>query len=506
MNKKIFILFSISISIVIIGFIYSLIIGYQSSLKVETTNAIKSNLKNSTELTYERLQKLNGISQQIVYEKTVQDLYYEYINDEHSKAIFSRNIPSILSVKQHPYNELLMTAIFFIDDPEEIYFSSISKNDNRVFYKNNIHKMILNNLDNNNSNVNFFYYDNKFYIYRNLLDNKKLTKYGGYVLEVDINYITEYFNSTSTSNIFVELNINDQSLVLNKDENDNLLVNGKNDLIDFSEYHSIGSASETTEKGRLFDIYTSAYANNIFMYRYEYQFINFYILAIILIVITMCSLIFLYIYRNEMAFLDIKVKSLQSQINPHFLNNSFEIINWTARIDGNYEISKMIDALSTVINSSLDRENNRFNSLYKELEIVDSYLFLIQKRYKDKIKIEKEIDETLISTLLPKLTLQPIIENAVKHGIEKIGEGTIYIRVYKLKSTVNIEIENDGAVITKEEEKRIKKLLNEKSQSAHIGINNVNTRIKYIYGKSYGLTIKRLENDNSMSKITLPLL
>lgn len=211
------------------------------------------------------------------------------------------------------------------------------------------------------------------------------------------------------------------------------------------------------------------------------------------------------IYLEELAVRDANIKALQSQINPHFINNTLEIINWEARLNGVYKVSAMIEALSTMLNATLNRKNDHSISLSEELEYVDAYLYVISQRMGSRLTINKDIDESLLKEQVPRLIAQPIIENAVEHGIKTSANGYINIRVFAKDRYMYIEIRNSGNM-SKEDEEKIRKILGddnseENTHSVSIGINNVNKRLKLMYGETCGLTIRN-EGSETVNLLT----
>jgi two-component system sensor histidine kinase YesM len=220
--------------------------------------------------------------------------------------------------------------------------------------------------------------------------------------------------------------------------------------------------------------------------------------------------LFDYAYNEKIARKDAQIIALQSQINPHFLNNTLEMMNWQARMAGDMTVSKMIEALGTLLNHSMDRSNKKLINLSEELRCVDAYLYIVSMRFGKRLMIEKEIDSDLLQIKVPQLILQPLIENAVVHGVETVKSGTIRIRIYKEDTIVILQIINSGKDLTKEDLLRVDRILNGrdgselKSNHESLGIHNVNERIKLIYGKEYGLTIKPVGNGETASTITIP--
>lgn len=213
------------------------------------------------------------------------------------------------------------------------------------------------------------------------------------------------------------------------------------------------------------------------------------------------------ILSEEIALRDAKIMALQSQINPHFLNNTFEIINWEARLNGNIKVSKMIEALSTMLEATMNRGGDKMYSLAEEMSYVDAYAYIISERLGDKFTYVKEIDDKFLSVRVPKLIIQPIVENAVEHGLSKVSVGRITIRVREDGHFIYIEVINDG-VLGKEDMDKINRLLNEtiqpeKERSLSLGIRNVNNRLKLMYGEDSGLTIENLDDKSTISTILI---
>jgi len=212
-----------------------------------------------------------------------------------------------------------------------------------------------------------------------------------------------------------------------------------------------------------------------------------------------------YAYNEELAKKEAQIIALQSQINPHFLNNTLEMMNWQARIAGDVEVSKMIEALSILLNYSMDRSNKKMIHLSEELRCADAYLYIASMRFGQRLHIEKEIDESLLDTLVPQLILQPIIENAVVHGVEVVKSGVIKLKVFKENDNVILQVINTGRSMTRDDIERIQNILNSKTEAnTSLGIRNVNERIKLIYGEEYGLTILPISEGMTASTITIP--
>lgn len=215
------------------------------------------------------------------------------------------------------------------------------------------------------------------------------------------------------------------------------------------------------------------------------------------------------IYEEELALKDANIKALQSQINPHFLNNTLEIINWEARMNGNDNVSGMIEALTTMLNATMNRKQRRFVMLSEELSYVDAYLYIISSRYGERFQVHREIDESLLGVSVPILIIQPIVENAVEHGVEENRKGIVDIKIYREEDKLYIKVINDG-ILKESDKEKIRRLLGEgeaKLDESHIslGIRNVNRRLKIIYGEDCGLTVESDEENRTVSTILVKL-
>lgn len=214
------------------------------------------------------------------------------------------------------------------------------------------------------------------------------------------------------------------------------------------------------------------------------------------------------IYREEIALRDAKIMALQSQINPHFLNNTLEIINWEARLAGDIKVCNMLESLSTMLGAAMDRNKRPLIHLSEELMYVDAYLYIINERLGKRLVVVREIDESLLDASVPRLILQPILENAVEHGINPTQQGTITLRAYRAGDWMILEVENSG-VLAPEDLRKIEMLLSDTPEegigSTSLGIRNVHQRLRIIYGPESGLFVKIAKNGNTIFTTKLNL-
>lgn len=216
-----------------------------------------------------------------------------------------------------------------------------------------------------------------------------------------------------------------------------------------------------------------------------------------------------YELRNKISLLDkAQNKALQSQMNPHFLYNTLEAINWTTidLTNGQNEASDMISELSNMLRYSLDGE--QFASLEEEVDCCKIYIEIMKKRYKDKIETEWFIQNEVKECKIMKLTLQPIIENAIYHGIKpKRRKGIIRIRCEMHTEILKIIVTDNGVGMSKEEVTEINNKINNKYllKKEGIGMYNVNQRLKILYGDEYGIEVISEKNIGTSVIIKLPL-
>ena len=180
-----------------------------------------------------------------------------------------------------------------------------------------------------------------------------------------------------------------------------------------------------------------------------------------------------------------EIKALHSQINPHFLYNTLDTIIWMAEFEDNEKVISITKSLANYFRLSLSNGHEKI-PLKDEIMHTKEYLFIQKQRYEDKLSYFFNIeDESLLSIEVPKIIIQPIVENSIYHGIKNLsGNGIITIDVYRQNSTVNISVKDNG--IGFEKAKQFKK-----SKTGGVGIQNVDKRIKFYYGKNYGVFINK---------------
>ena len=203
---------------------------------------------------------------------------------------------------------------------------------------------------------------------------------------------------------------------------------------------------------------------------------------------------------------DAEFKMLTSQINPHFLYNTLETIRMKAVINKQQEIAELVSMLAKILRSAI-RAGESNVSVQSELELVECYLRIQNYRFGDRIQYHIEMDDTLAEHEMLSLILQPIVENAIIHGLEnKEEKGFIDIDVSRDEGDMVFTIEDDGIGMSEERLEEIRQeLKSTRLRGEHIGIFNVQYRIRLKYGDEYGISIDSREGSGTKVEIRLPI-
>ncbi len=202
-------------------------------------------------------------------------------------------------------------------------------------------------------------------------------------------------------------------------------------------------------------------------------------------------------YKSTLVQRESELKMLQAQINPHFIFNTLESINSLAIIHDAHEISDITLAFSELIEQSIGYEAESLHTLEQELHLLDCYITIMQIRFGNKISIIKDIDDDTLTVLMPRLTLQPVIENSINHGIIPSGRKCdLKIEAHIIKSDLIIKIYDNGIGIGKDELSILNNsfIAEKSSVEKSIGLININKRLKLLYGDEYHLRISSEEN------------
>lgn len=197
-----------------------------------------------------------------------------------------------------------------------------------------------------------------------------------------------------------------------------------------------------------------------------------------------------------------EIKALQSQINPHFIVNTLNTIRFIAQASKYDSIKNMAESLIKILSCSF-KSSNSFYTIREEIEILKSYVYLMKIRYSDNFDVKIMAEEDCMDNLIPRLLIQPIVENSISHGLQdKEDIGHISITIYKQGGILSLIVEDDGYGIT---EDKIKHLLEDKKRSGeNIGISNVARRIKLNYGEEYGISMESKPGEYTKTIIKIP--
>lgn len=210
------------------------------------------------------------------------------------------------------------------------------------------------------------------------------------------------------------------------------------------------------------------------------------------------------IYTKEEEKRKAEIVALQAQINPHFTYNTLGVIKQMAVIHKAKGITKMLESLIDLLQASA-RYREEFITVEEELKLIKSYIYIQETRYCGKFIVDYDYEETALECKTLNLVLQPIIENAIFHGINnKNGIGKILISVKIFNSSLQYVIEDDGIGMTQDQIDKV--FYEDKSNFERIGVYNVNKRIKLYFGDNYGVTINSCSNEGTKVMITIPLI
>lgn len=209
-------------------------------------------------------------------------------------------------------------------------------------------------------------------------------------------------------------------------------------------------------------------------------------------------------YENKILQQKLRLKALQAQINPHFLYNSLSLINWKAIISEQHEISKMSLLLSTFYRTSLNKGRNT-TSMKDEIENTKSYIEIQLMLHNNKFNVEYNIDENIFNYSILNLTLQPLVENSIDHGLElkESNDKKLIVSASLLKESdiIELRVQDNGVGIN---ETILPNLLN--MQTKGYGLKNVNDRIQLYFGDSFGLNIQSKEGVGTSIAIRIPAI
>lgn len=552
----------LAISFSLLYLVSSMVSGQiEKTISVSTDNAVK--------ICEMQMAEVIAASKSASYLPTIKDSYSQYQRDGNKQELYSV-VTGFLNEQYKYNPSSLCTMMYFFDDPNEIFYTYNTYKDNNMgtngyarvqFFQEYVQGSVLAESEELDTGMALKVIDGHVYQVRNLV-NAMFEPYGMIVMELEPTTIFESLKSIWGAERY-EIYVDGQPIFGTEigDEFNMDKLNFVNEQSVYLHtpnrayvYHVLREENQTI--AYLVELNVRTIIDDLFMIRYLFILVIIFTIPLVFMILkffytkvskpisklvdaateialgnyglevegvntseefqsldrafnTMSRELkyqFEKIYLEELALKDANIMALQSQINPHFLNNTLEIINWEARMNGNENVSAMIEALATMLSATMNRKQKRYVKLSEELTYVDAYLYIIGRRYGDRFQVKRQIDEKLMDVLVPLLIIQPIVENAVEHGVANRRSGVVEMRIYSKGDRMYIEVINDGTLSEADKEK-ITYLLGGKvreTEEKHVslGIRNVNRRLKIIYGESYGLTI-RGEGEKTISTLVV---
>ncbi len=214
------------------------------------------------------------------------------------------------------------------------------------------------------------------------------------------------------------------------------------------------------------------------------------------------------VYKSEILLKEADIKLLQSQMNPHFLVNTLTTISTTALMHGDEQTYRMVTALSNMLDASLynTEESVPFITIAKEIEHINCYLYLQHVRFQDKLQYTIDIEsEDILKLYIPRLSIEPLVENSVIHGIEEnISSGIVTVSIRRNENDLLATVTDNGKGF--DVEKALQEKGGSKNRSHHIGINNTNRRIKLLFGEEYGIRFESETGVKTCAYVRFPVL
>lgn len=218
------------------------------------------------------------------------------------------------------------------------------------------------------------------------------------------------------------------------------------------------------------------------------------------------------VYSKELLVKSAELKAFQAQINPHFIYNTLDCINSLVDLNRPEDVKKTVTALANLIRANV--KGKELLPVREELKHIDQYMYINKMRYGDKLLFLCEIPESMMDYYLPKLILQPLLENSVVHGVSHLlGRGMIGLFGEEGEDCISFTVKDNGAGIPQEV---IDALLDQEDTSfseirqydgkESIGLKNIQARVRLMYGEAYGLKIQNLQGKGSSVTVRLPKL
>ena len=218
------------------------------------------------------------------------------------------------------------------------------------------------------------------------------------------------------------------------------------------------------------------------------------------------------VYKTQLAQKEAQLKILRSQINPHFLFNTLQLISWKAYEYEAYQVCEMIDSLSYMLQTDLETGDDNWHTLRDEMEYIRHYERIIHCKYENKITFNFQIPDELLDCRIPKLIIQPFLENSVSHGLApKDGEGYVTLRVSGEEQVLTAVIADDGVgmrgglLAALQDPVPPSRMEEADAKGHHIALSNIQNRIHILYGEPYGFEIESRLYEGTVVTLRIPL-
>lgn len=563
-----FIAFVIYPAVIVAAFGY---FKFANDIKTELLKSLNQRIENVGAWTIERFDQTKRFAMMLPYDGVLNDIFIKRKNGTLSNQSIYNSITSYLYSKFYSKQEIQAVSFCFTDNTEVVYIVNSDNSYNQ--YIQEIHPRIIEESAKLTGQYGYYVSDNgDIYVIRDMYDRFSFKQYGVIAIKIDRNYMLDYFSKEfmkdsafmmlyNGQEIFEGGNFQDKNSVLS-------IMQGYDAATDTgvpdSRYKSNEVVNGELNLDNIMLQYGIAIPSDEFMGKY-YDALKFLVILTFVVAIALLlaaiplknaiwspikelvglmkhlgegnlgvqakrnskdefEFIFDYfndmsseikylfdvVYKEELARKEAQLTALQARINPHFLYNTLEIMNWKARISGNSELSEMIEALGTLMDASMDKGGAGTCKLSDEIKLIDSYIYIMKKRFGKRIEFDAKIDNTLMDATIPKLIIQPLLENAVVHGLEPLGGGMISISVQRISDVMVIEVSDNGTGMDDNDVEEYNKLFigqeSKFSGSTGIGIRNVHERIRLLYGEAYGLMLKKGESKGTVAKIHIPLI
>lgn len=209
-------------------------------------------------------------------------------------------------------------------------------------------------------------------------------------------------------------------------------------------------------------------------------------------------------FQKQLLLKNAEIKALQAQMDPHFLFNVLDTIAWKAQMSDNEDIYQMIISLGELLRANTLSNEKDFIILKEELDYVKFYVYLQQMRFEDKFFVDIQVEPSLYNNLIPRFCIQPLVENAIVHGLEqKKGFGRLCVNIIRQETEMEIAVIDNGVGFAVTNVQDIKS--SQKDSHTHIGLKNLDKRLSLLYGPDSHLTIKSIRNEYTAISFHIPL-